>query len=476
MLTSRRTALKLAGLTGIRLTLPHFAQALEEASAKVTAKGNPIIPGVGACDPQVRIYDGEVYLYATHDASAKSTTFTMNDWWVWHSSDLVNWERVSVLKPEQTYFKKPSSQCWATDAARRNGMYFFYFSMGPEDVGVVAGPTPAGPWHDPIGHALIAKGQVKTASRDPGIFQEADGTSYIVFGTFDYYIARLNEDMVSLAETPKLIEIQNPEGPYGKGRTDDKPFLHRRGDSYYLSWGCYYSISKSLYGPYLCKGSIIHQDRLDAEFLDPSNRTAPQAPPAPYAPKDWLGFDRHGSFFELHGQWYFICNDQALPGSNTLFRNSVISYVRYKDSGEMDPIRLTAIGVGQYDAAVRIEATDFFKADKAQVREDHAGRFQVRDLQNGSSLVYPKIRNIHQRTKLAVSASSVAPAGAQIDVHRGSLSGPRLATLNFKPIAGDHNDTMQAATLNGVRDTDNLCLVVRGGPGELIRLNHLMFS
>ena len=171
------------------------------------------------------------------------------------------------------------------------------------------GNSPAGPWHDLLGHALISKGFVPTESRDPGIFQEANGASYIVFGTFDYYIARLKEDMISLAEKPRLIQIENPEGPYGTGRTDDKPFLHRRNDKYYLSWGCYYAVSDSLYGPYNCKGTIIKAERVSPEFLDPTNRTSPYGPPAKWEPKDWLGYDRHGSFFELHGQWYFICND-----------------------------------------------------------------------------------------------------------------------------------------------------------------------
>ena len=472
---SRRAALKAAGLTGIGLVLPRFAHTLT-SPYRVVATGNPIIPNVGQCDPQVRVYDDHVYLYSTHDASPESTSFTTNDWWVWHSTDLVNWEMVSILKPEQTYFGKPSTQCWATDAARRNGKYYLYFSMGPEDIGVVVSDTPAGPWRDPIGHALIAKGQVKTESRDPGIFQEADGTSYIVFGTFDFYIARLNDDMTSLAETPRLIEIRNPEGPYGKGRTDDKPFLHRRGDTYYFSWGCYYAMSDSLYGPYDCKGTIIHADRMAAKFLDPANRTRPQAPPPQSAPKDWLGFDRHGSFFELYGQWYFICNDQSLPGSNTLFRNSVISYVRYDNHGEIDPIRLTDIGVGQYDARVPIEATDFFKIVNGRVAETEDGRFQVRDLKNGSSLVYPKIRNLLQRPNLSLSVSSIHPNGMEIEIHRGDPSGARLARLELKPQLNNNGSSSHSVALKGIRDKDDLCLLFRGGPGELIRLNRLEFS
>ncbi|MGA2983733.1 MAG: family 43 glycosylhydrolase [Terriglobia bacterium] len=473
---SRRTALKAAGWAGLGLTMPKFARASAEAPVMVVARGNPIIPGRGACDPQVRVYDDHVYMYATHDALPKSTDFVMNDWWVWHSTDLVQWELVSILKPEQTYFGKPSTQCWATDGARRNGKYYFYFSMGPENIGVVEGDSPAGPWRDPLGHALIAKGSVPTESRDPGIFQEPDGTSFIVFGTFDYYLARLHDDMTSLAEAPRLIPIENKEGPYGKGRTDDKPFLHRRGGKYYLSWGCYYAVSDSLYGPYNCKGSIIKSELVSPEFLDPTNRTSPYAPPPQGAPQDWLGYDRHGSFFQLYGQWYFICNDQALPGSNTYFRNSVISYVRYKENGDIDPIRLTPIGVGQYDANHRIEATDYFQAVKARVAEADDGRFQVRDLRDGSYLVYPKIRNLRQRPRLSISASSIHADGLEIDIRRGGPAGPRLAKLAVKPPAGGAGESKPTATLNHVRDTDDLCLVFRGGPGELIRLNRLEFN
>lgn len=101
----------------------------------------------------------------------------MRDWRVWHSTDLVDWKLVSVLQPDQTYFHNASTECWATDAARQNGKYYFYFPMGPRNIGVVEGPTAAGPWSDPLGKPLIADGLVKTEARDPGILQEADGTS-----------------------------------------------------------------------------------------------------------------------------------------------------------------------------------------------------------------------------------------------------------------------------------------------------------
>ncbi len=471
---TRRTILKSSLLAGVGVAVEGLSVASAAAPLRVRSKGNPLFPGLGACDPQVRVYDDHVYMYATHDASPDNKTFVMNNWWVWHTTDLVNWEMISVLKPEQTYFRKPSTECWATDAARRNGKYYFYFSMGPENIGVVEGNSPAGPWHDPLGHALIAKGSVRTEARDPGILQEPDGTSYIVFGTFDYYIARLNEDMISLAEPPRLIRITHPEGPYGKGKTDDKPFLHRRGDKYYLSWGCYYAMSESPYGPFECKGAIIQADRVAPEFRDVSKWEGLKMIPLRLAPRNWLTHDRHGSFFQLFGQWYFICNDESQPGTTPYFRDSILSYVRYKENGEIDPIRITRIGVGQYDARAGIYATDFFRASGAEVREQPDGSFEVRVLKNGSHLTYPKIRNLRPDSKLIVEGRPISTREMLIEVHRGTPAGRELGKVKV-PQDPAQKKASWTIPLQNVKDTDDLCLIFHGGPGELAGIGRLSF-
>jgi hypothetical protein len=135
--------------------------------------------------------------------------------------------------------------------------------------------------------------------------------------------------MISLAEAPRRIIIKDPEGPYGKGKTDDKPYLHKRGDIYYLSWGCYYAVSDSVYGDYECKGSIVFE-----ENVEPNLR---------YKDKP-ITYDRHGSFFEWQGQWYFICNEMGVTQS-PFFRDSSISYVDYRDDGSIRPIHINREGV-----------------------------------------------------------------------------------------------------------------------------------
>lgn len=313
-------------------------------SQQQRTSGNPILPGIGLCDPHVRIYNDKAYLYATHDKSPNNKGYIMEDWWIWSSPDLVEWTHECTIRPEETYLGQPYSSCWAVDAIERNGKHYFYFSCGPRNIGVMESDTPVGPWRDPLGKALLTEGTVPTEIRDPGLFKDDDGEYYIVFGTWDFFIARLNEDMISLAETPRKIIIRNPQGPYpndDKRPTDDKPCLHKRGGLYYLSWGCYYGISDSVYGDYDCKGSFILE-----ENVAPSLRFKHLAnvPTTLRYEERCLTYDRHGSFFEWRGQWYFICNEMGVT-RNALFRDSSISYVNYFDDGLIKPIHITETGV-----------------------------------------------------------------------------------------------------------------------------------
>ncbi len=55
-------------------------------TTKLTS-GNPIVPGVGLCDPHIRICNDRAYLYATHDKAANSSGFVMDDWWIHRAAD-----------------------------------------------------------------------------------------------------------------------------------------------------------------------------------------------------------------------------------------------------------------------------------------------------------------------------------------------------------------------------------------------------
>lgn len=59
-----RRFLTQGALEGALVGLPGVGRAQQ----RVAASGNPVLPNIGACDPQIRIYDGQVYMYSTHDA------------------------------------------------------------------------------------------------------------------------------------------------------------------------------------------------------------------------------------------------------------------------------------------------------------------------------------------------------------------------------------------------------------------------
>jgi hypothetical protein len=428
------------------------------ATALTTRAANPLVEGVGLCDPKVRIYNNHAWLYATHDAVPGSQRFIMNDWWVWTSDDLVNWKLASVLKPEQTYYKKPWNSCWATDAIRHNAQYYFYFSRGNKEIGVVTGDSPAGPWRDPIGKPLIAQDSTPTTARDPAIFQKADGNTYIVFGCWDYYIARLNDDMVSLAEKPRKLEVSPKMGPYGPGKLDDKPFLFEHQGKYYLSWGCYYAMSDNLYGPYKYVDTIIHEDRVESIF------------------QKGLTQDRHGSFFALYNQWYFICNDQSWPGTCAHYRDSVMSYVHFRDNGEIEPIYINRIGVGEYDARDVIQAEDYFRGDSVQQTESPDGGFEVRSIRNGTVLVYPNVANVPIHAAMSFRVANGNAKAATIEIRLGSVNGPLLGHRKVPGNGNWRSYKTVSCPLKNQSSAFDLYLVFKGSENDLLHLNWFSFG
>ena len=414
-------------------------------ATQVAIAANPIVLDKGLCDPDIRIYGDTAFLYGTHDESVDNKGFRMNDWWVWSSKDLVHWKQESTLKPDDTYYGKPMTTCWATTAAKRGDKYYFYFSCGRAATGVVEGPTPIGPWTDPIGHAMVnaTSTPTKTPARDPAVFQDEDGNNYVVFGVFDYYLARLNDDMTSLAEPPRLLQLDRKDGPVAKGKTDDKPFLHRRGGKYYLSWGCYYAMADQPYGPYAYKGSIITAERTDPVF------------------QQHLLSDRHGCFFQWHRQWYFACNDLSSPGNTSYFRSTVISYVHYRANGKIEPIRLTQQGVGQYDAKQQvIEAEDYFAATGGDVTEVPGG-FAVNNISDGDSLAFPNVTGLTAASTACFRVASTE-AGGVIEVHTQTVGGPIVGRCNVPATGGpDIYQSVLCKLTNDPGDAD-LHLVYRG--------------
>ncbi len=428
---------------------------------------NPIIPNKGANDPHIRIADGRAYLSASHDRFIDNDRFIMDDWWLWSSEDLVEWKLETILKPEDTYIGKSYTRCWATDFVKRNEKYYWYFSEGNQQAGVMVADDPAGPWIDPLNKPLLAEDLTPTHEYDMGILEDESGEYFIVFGVWDFYIAKLNEDMISLAEKPRKIEISNPHGPYNQDgnnkekQTDDKPFLHVYNGKYYLSWGCFYAMADNVYGPYDYKGSVIEKESFAKGY---------DAPTWPNGFKQ----GRHGSFFEWHNQWYFAYCDISQTG-NRFFRDTFISYVHYKSNGEMALIRVDGIGVGQYDTnGGMIQAEDYFKASGISKVELSTGNFAVTKIDNDDFLIFPNINGLENKSKIKIVATNLNEV--TVEIHLDSPEGQLIASYDLLRYRQGNDSNVYEFDFPKQEPNVNLCFEFKGKKNNLMVFDSFEFN
>jgi arabinoxylan arabinofuranohydrolase len=152
---------------------------------RAASGANPIVADVGQADPHIHVFNNTFYLFSTHDFSPKNTGFKMTDWWQWSSADLVTWTLAYTLQPNQTA-SDPSryDECWATDAAVRDGKYYWYLSLGGDEIGVMSSTAPTGPWTNPLQAPLVPASvgpslKPQTTMRDPCSFVDDDGEAYL---------------------------------------------------------------------------------------------------------------------------------------------------------------------------------------------------------------------------------------------------------------------------------------------------------
>jgi hypothetical protein len=83
---------------------------------------NPVVQTHFTPDPAPMLYNDTVFLYTGHDEDA-STYFTMNDWQIFSSTDMVNWTDRGRPMSYQT-FKWANGQAWAGQCVERNGKFY----------------------------------------------------------------------------------------------------------------------------------------------------------------------------------------------------------------------------------------------------------------------------------------------------------------------------------------------------------------
>src|SRR3954464_7404864 len=213
--------------------------ALVPALGRPARADNPIVQTVYTADPAPLVHNGRVYLYTGHDED-NSTYFTMKEWRVYSSADMVNWtDHGSPLNLAS--FSWASANAWAGQTVYRNGKFYWYVPMtvggtGQMGIGVAVSNSPTGPFTDAIGHPLVSNGQI-----DPTVFIDDDGQAYLYWGNPDQWYVKLNPDMISYSGSPTKIPLTT--AGFGTRAGDAKrPTLFEEGPWVYKRNGLYYLV------------------------------------------------------------------------------------------------------------------------------------------------------------------------------------------------------------------------------------------
>ncbi len=288
---------------------------------------NPIIKDKYTGDPAALVYKDKVYLYAGHDEAPNDFNFyKMNEWLVYSSSDMVNWQEHPVpLKV--TDFSWAKSDAWAAQVIERNGKFYWYVTVshGTIDgkaIGVAVSDSPTGPFKDALGKAIITNDmtmqtQISWDDIDPTVMIDDDGQAYLFWGNTVCHYAKLKENMVELDGPIQTIDLPN---------FTEAPWIHKRKNWYYLSYAYQfpekiaYAMSKSINGPWEYKGILN-------EIAGNSNTN-------------------HQSIIEFKGVPYFIYHNGSIQPNGGSFRRSVcVDRLHYNEDGTMKRVIMTTEGI-----------------------------------------------------------------------------------------------------------------------------------
>lgn len=267
-----------------------------------------ILPGDNADPSILRVGDD---FYMTHSSFHQVPGLT-----IWHSRDLLNWERVARA------LNRHVGSVWAPDLVEHDGTYYIYFPAGGSNW-VVSAPAPEGPWSDPVdlGIGLI----------DPGHAAGEDGRRYLHMSDGQLY--DLAEDGLSVVGPPRKVYEgwAYPADWVVEGFCLEAPKICRRGDWYYLT-----TAEGGTAGP-----STSHM------VVSARSRT-PEGPweNSPYNPivRTWDKSEQwwskgHGTIFDdAEGNWYVVYHAYR-NGHYPLGRHTLIEPIRWTDDGWFQTVR-----------------------------------------------------------------------------------------------------------------------------------------
>ncbi|HEV8562378.1 MAG TPA: glycoside hydrolase family 43 protein [Actinophytocola sp.] len=434
--------------------------ALFPAAAKAD---NPIIPTIYTADPAPLLVNGRVYLYTGHDEDG-STNFTMREWRVWSSVDMVNWtDHGSPLNLAS--FSWADANAWAGQVVARNGQFYWYVPMrqrstGAMAIGVAVSSSPTGPFRDALGRPLVANGEF-----DPTVFIDDNGQAYLYWGNPHLWFVRLNADMISFSGGPTQIPLTT--AGFGT-RTGDpnRPTLFEEGPWVYKRNGLYY---------------LVFAARCCSEFIAYSTAPGPTGPwtfRGTIMPTQGTSFTNHPGVIDFNGGSYFFYHNGALPGGGGFTRSVAVERFTYNSDGTFPTINMTTAGppqVGTLNPYLRQEAETIASESGVETERSSEGGMNVGWIENGDWI---KVKGAAFGAGASSFTARVASAtsGGRIEVRLDNVNGPLAGTCTVPGTGGWQTWTTVSCPVNRPAGTHDLYLRFAGGTGFLLNVNWWQFN
>ncbi|MDR6672640.1 glycoside hydrolase family 43 protein [Xanthomonas sp. 1678] len=326
---------------GLLALLAAAAAGAVAAEPKPAAGANPIVRDKFTADPAPLVVGDTLYLYVGHDEAQRDEMFTMREWLVYSTKDMKTWTAHAPIMRVKD-FKWAKQDAWASQAIEKNGKFYFYAAVEHDAthpgkaIAVAVADTPTGPFVDARGSALITnamtpKGTHSWEDIDPTVLTDDDGTTWIAWGNRQCYLAKLK---------PNMIEIDGPIREITPPHFEEGPWLHKRGDLYYLTYASLdrdtqrdehvsYSTAPALTGPWTYRGELTGSGK--------------------------YSFTIHPGIVEFKDRWYLFLHNATLAIGDlngAIGRRAVtVEYLHYNPDGTMQPVLQTEAGVSVPDVA-----------------------------------------------------------------------------------------------------------------------------
>ncbi|MBM0234212.1 family 43 glycosylhydrolase [Micromonospora sp. STR1_7] len=424
---------------------------------------NPIVQHIYTADPAPLVHNGRVYLYTGHDEDG-STYFTMKEWRVWSSADMVNWtDHGSPLNIST--FSWASANAWAGQVIARNGKFYWYVPVtnratNSMAIGVAVGDSPTGPFRDAIGRPLVGNGEI-----DPTVFIDDDGQAYLYWGNPNLWYVKLNPDMISYSGAATKIPLTTAGFGTRNGNAS-RPTLYEEGPWVYKRNGQYYNV----FAAECC-----------SEFIGYSTAPGPTGPwtyRGTIMPRQGGSFTNHAGVVDFNGGSYFFYHNGALPGGGGYTRSVAVEKFTYNSNGTFPTINMTTTGapqVGTLNPYVRQEAETIAWGSGIETEASSEGGMNVGWIENGD---YIKVKGVAFGAGATSFNARVASAGSggRIEVRLDNSNGPLVGTCTVPVTGGWQTWTNTTCAVSGATGTRDVFLRFAGGSGNLFNVNWWQFS